>query len=429
MISNVEFTNILISGDLNCHFQRNSKFTTIIKHWLDEYNLQVLWSLDDDRIEPVDYTFINTSIETTACSTIDHFVVSPRMVNGLLSAGVVHDSSNVSNHSPIYAKFEVGKMDLKTYEYTDRRKVLWGIASDEAKSTFRAVFEDKLSSIHPPNECTNINCTSDDHRNQLEEYTISVLQAMKVAGSECLPCTSSKQSRKKSKTIPGWSDYVQPYAEESKFWHSLWTSAGKPQHGELFFIMKSKKNQYKYAVRKLQRCTNIISKDKLLESLLKNDVSIFNEVRKMRKKTSGLSSQIDNKVDPNEIAEHFSEIYMKLFNTVKVDKNSEAVESKINKELSHSSYKLLCDMDERTISNAVNALKSDKRDSVFNVTSDMYKNSPDAFYYHLTNILKGSLVHGRLPDIVLLCSLMPLVKDNLGDITKSSNYRAIAGGV
>ena len=52
LISNVEFTNILISGDLNCHFQRNSKFTTIIKHWLDEYNLQVLWSLDDDRIEP-----------------------------------------------------------------------------------------------------------------------------------------------------------------------------------------------------------------------------------------------------------------------------------------------------------------------------------------------------------------------------------------
>ena len=167
LISNVEFTNILISGDLNCHFQRNSKFTTIIKHWLDEYNLQVLWSLDDDRIEPVDYTFINTSIETTACSTIDPFVVSPRMVNGLLSAGVVHDTSNVSNHSPIYAKFEVGKMDLKTYEYTDRRKVLWGLASDEAKSTFRAVFEDKLSRIHPPNECTNINCTSDDHRNQL----------------------------------------------------------------------------------------------------------------------------------------------------------------------------------------------------------------------------------------------------------------------
>ena len=29
---------------------------------------------------------------------------------------------------------------------------------------------------------------------------------------------------------------------------------------------------------------------------------------------------------------------------------------------------------------------------------------------------------------MLLCTLLPLVKDNLGDITASDNYRAIAGG-
>ena len=58
----------------------------------------------------------------------------------------------------------------------------------------------------------------------------------------------------------------------------------------------------------------------------------------------------------------------------------------------------------------------------------MYQNSSDNFITHLTIILKESLVHGMLPSIVLLCSLMPLIKDSLGDITKSSNYRAIAGG-
>ena len=36
--------------------------------------------------------------------------------------------------------------------------------------------------------------------------------------------------------------------------------------------------------------------------------------------------------------------------------------------------------------------------------------------------------HGSVPEFILLCTLIPLVKDNLGDITNSDNYRAIAGG-
>ena len=28
----------------------------------------------------------------------------------------------------------------------------------------------------------------------------------------------------------------------------------------------------------------------------------------------------------------------------------------------------------------------------------------------------------------MLCTLLPLIKDSLGDITRSENYRAIAGG-
>ena len=73
-------------------------------------------------------------------------------------------------------------------------------------------------------------------------------------------------------------------------------------------------------------------------------------------------------------------------------------------------------------------MKPSKKDSNFDVSSDMYRNSPDIFYSHLATILRQSLIHGFLPNTVLLCTLMPLVKDNFGDITKSENYRAIAGG-
>ena len=46
----------------------------------------------------------------------------------------------------------------------------------------------------------------------------------------------------------------------------------------------------------------------------------------------------------------------------------------------------------------------------------------------MSTILRQSLLHGAIPHIVLLCTLTPLLKNSLGDITKSDNYRAIAGG-
>ena len=58
------------------------------------------------------------------------------------------------------------------------------------------------------------------HLDQLENFTIEVLQAMEESGIECLPRTYVGGSRKKKGT-PGWNDYVKPFSEEARFWHSL----------------------------------------------------------------------------------------------------------------------------------------------------------------------------------------------------------------
>ena len=43
-------------------------------------------------------------------------------------------------------------------------------------------------------------------------------------------------------------------------------------------------------------------------------------------------------------------------------------------------------------------------------------------------MIRMFLSHGHVPDVILICTLLPLVKDNLGDLTQSDNYRAIAAG-
>ena len=83
---------------------------------------------------------------------------------------------------------------------------------------------------------------------------------------------------------------------------------------------------------------------------------------------------------------------------------------------------------EKVIKDALNLMKAKKNDNIFNITSDFYIHGLPQLILHLTNLVRLFLSHGSVPFIVLLCTLLPLVKDNLGDITSSDNYRAIAGG-
>ena len=73
-------------------------------------------------------------------------------------------------------------------------------------------------------------------------------------------------------------------------------------------------------------------------------------------------------------------------------------------------------------------MKSSKNYAIFNFQSDCLINGPDALVTHLTNMIRAFVIHGNVPYFILVCTLLPLVKDNLGDITSSDNYRAIASG-
>ena len=73
-------------------------------------------------------------------------------------------------------------------------------------------------------------------------------------------------------------------------------------------------------------------------------------------------------------------------------------------------------------------MKGDKGDAIFDFQSDCLIDGPPEVVTHLTNLIRMFISHGEVPDVILVCTLLPLVKDNLGDITQSDNYRAIASG-
>ena len=73
-------------------------------------------------------------------------------------------------------------------------------------------------------------------------------------------------------------------------------------------------------------------------------------------------------------------------------------------------------------------MKAKKSNALFDISSDFYLRSPPVIVKHLTYLICSFISHGSVPRVILLCTLLPLVKDNLGYVTTSENYRAIASG-
>ena len=80
------------------------------------------------------------------------------------------------------------------------------------------------------------------------------------------------------------------------------------------------------------------------------------------------------------------------------------------------------------VKKALKTMKAGKSDSIFDFQSDCLISGPEVLAVHITNLLKVFVSHGSVPYFILICTLLPLVKDNLADITSSDNYRAIASG-
>ena len=423
----------LILGDFNSHFSRHSAFTNIVHDFFDENNIKIFWENPDDTkghlIQKIDFTFQFSNDQETFSSIIDHFAGNQNVYNAAKEAGVLHSGDNPSNHSPIYLKVKLGEIDFATEKPSGEKRVNWGKSSKEAREHFVTTLAGKLDTLDIPDcvSCRDFHCTI--HTEQVEEYTMSILETMETAANECLHNTGAGNTTNSVKNVvPGWTQFVKPFSEDSKFWCATWQSAGQPQAGPLHQAMLYSKRQYKYAVRRLKRANENIQNDKFVQSLLLGNSNIFKEIKKFRGNVKSYSSKIDGHVGSHNIAGRFAEKYKELYNQHKTENELNELESNIKDSIGGES---LVDVDRVTthvVKRALAQMKGGKSDALFNIQSDCFTSGPDVLVVHLTNLIRSFIVHGIVPYFVLTCTLLPLVKDNLADITSSENYRAIASG-
>ena len=126
LIIDSDCINILICGDLNCHFSRGTRFTQIVSDFFEELELVIFWSNPENNIhhniEQVQYTWRGIRDDKISLSTVDHFVGNKRVFDAVLEAGVIHDhGANLSDHSPIYTKLKVGHLDVSTEKKINKK--------------------------------------------------------------------------------------------------------------------------------------------------------------------------------------------------------------------------------------------------------------------------------------------------------------------
>ena len=83
-------------------------------------------------------------------------------------------------------------------------------------------------------------------------------------------------------------------------------------------------------------------------------------------------------------------------------------------------------MNSVTVKEGIEKIKANKSDPIHDFSSDFLKNAPDILYEHLAIVIKAFVVHEHVTESLLLATLVPIVKDKLGDLCSSSNYRSIA---
>ena len=97
IINDIDFTNLLWIGDINCDFMRRSGHTSKIRSFLNEFSLQNSW----EKYE-VDFTHSQTLNDTTHTSIVDHVIWNEAFEEYVVDAGVLHLPENSSDHEPIY---------------------------------------------------------------------------------------------------------------------------------------------------------------------------------------------------------------------------------------------------------------------------------------------------------------------------------------
>ena len=428
------FDDCIVQGDLNWDTTRNSAFSTVMKGFCQRLGLFTLW----DSFE-IDFTHIHTDLQSV--SKIDHFLVNERLLGHVVEAGPLHLGDNLSRHSPIIMKLNLGQIPLKNARKPLKlpSRPLWYKSSIYDRDDYTYRLDNSLRQIMVPETllCEDMHCKEDHHGQDRDTLVLDIMSTVIETSHMTIPMskggTVKRPDPKKGcpieSVIPGWRENIAPLKSDAAFWHFLWREAGRPDKGEVRDIMVKTRNNYHYAIRKVKKLAGNIRAQKLLEASENGSVELFKEMKKIKgskKDRPDLPETVGGVTGEEVVVEEFRQVYEQLYNSWDTSDEMRDLKNEIFSKITMDGAEEARKITGLIVKEAAASMKPGKSDVSESFTSDAILNAPDYFFQLLALVYRSWIIHGTVSLSLLACAFLPLVKGRK-DPAKLESYRAIAG--
>lgn len=426
LISSGNFTRLILVGDWNCDFSRNTAHVTYLKNFMSRYNLLNGW---DHKNAYPDYTYVNDSLGHK--SRIDHFIMSSNTHNPIKSLNVKSNGINVSWHRPIVLEIELQTNQIGCNTgyrsmQSSMKKVAWHKVSDTHVNNYKECLDFKLKNVTLPHDalkCKDVMCKNTSHHNAINKLCNDLILTCIDVSNEVLPHTCPKEN-----LIPFWNEEIEPLRQKSLFWHNIWNECGKPHEGVLANIMRRTRALYHKAVKDARKNDLSLRRCRMAEAICSNNNrDLWDETKKITPTRNLISNNVDGMSNSEDISQVFANKFGQLYQSVPTD-NVEI--NRINDELK---YKIMnensvneCNLTCNDIDLAIRKLNKNKNDGNLGFYSDHLILSTSYFKTSVAMLINCMFIHGYSANDLLVSIITSIPKDVRGNLNSSDNYRGIA---
>ena len=417
---------VIIGGDINSEMKGKSPFDS---HWNDfiaRYQLECC-----DRFFPTDsYTYRHDSLNQIKWN--DHFLVSSSLLQNdkLNNFHIVDSGDNVSDHLPIVMSLNAQFDPCQPHDGNNvsRPTLKWEKISDSQKTEYTRRLGISTNSRKAPSfNCESVcRCRSDQCKNEIQREYDFLMQSLKDADS-FLP------RHKPGIEKDWWTEQLTDLRNKSIEVHSLWKEQGRPRQGAINAERLQIHACYKRAIRVAQRMPKQQIWDRLHSNLASDDTNNFWKSwrRLYSKNNSHLPPVVNGCSSKAGIANSFKESFQKNC----TPNNHDSVR-KLNDSFTHlyeeycSKHTEQCDCNSHRITvynvlDGLMCLKSGKSADEDSISAEHLLLAPVNYLVRITNLFNLMLRHGCVPKQFRFGYMVPIVKDQQGNLMDLSNYRGI----
>ena len=408
---------IVIAGDMNCD-PHKGRFFSELNDFMQYFN----FTLTDLALPSDTFTYIGSD-HNCCTSWIDHVIAShTNLINNIN----VQYGSTLCDHIPITFNLclpnNVTVNEIHVSQTLVNEFIKWDKLSDANRKDYAHDLSCLLNHYSQADifQCTTNNCNLTDHKHKLDALYDRLCYNVKRAS---LPLKTTRNNNK-FKAIPGWNSHCKELHAVARNAFLAWKNNGKIRSGNLFENMKETRSNFKRALDYCKNNETNIKKNRFLQAF-NCDTSrntFWKEIKKLNPTKNKVPVIMDNKTTPIEIANVFSDKYKSILDDPLSQTKPNDFENYLST-LQHSNQIVRNKILLHEMKDAINSLNPGIGHDGIHVNH--IKFGGQFLMSFLSKLFSSFIQHGHVPKSMLIGEIRPIIKNVMGDVHSSDNYRPV----